>query len=307
MEKISIIITTHNRPNWLQNAVISAFTQDFPDKEVVVVDDGSTVDNQKIIEEFQPYIKYVYQKKQGPGSARNTGIEESQGDYIQFLDDDDWLVSDSISEKYKLFETDKNLSAVYSDLYLTNSQGEISKKYYHNKKKPLPTGDIYSEIIQNNFIPVHSLLWKKKDLLKVNGFPIRSGHEDWEPIIKVAEFGKFDYLDKPLGYYRQHPKNTSKSHSIMMSGKLDIHHTITSSKRFSLLPNQLQKKLLLKFSLQNYAFGKKNNANYFFTLATRINGNNSLLRLITKILLNLPPQVSRSIIIINHNFHKINA
>ena len=190
---------------------------------------------------------------------------------------------------------------------MTNSQGEISKKYYHNKERPLPTGDIYQEIIQNNFIPVHSLLWKKKDLLKVNGFPLRSGHEDWEPIIKVAEFGKFDFVDKPLGYYRQHPKNTSKSHPIMMYGKLDIHNTITSSKRFSLLPNQLQKKLLLKFSLQNYAFGEKSNASHFFSLATRINGNKSLLRLVTKILLNLPPQVSRSMIFINHSIHNFNA
>ena len=78
MEKISIIITTHNRPNWLKNAVISAFNQDYPEKEIIVVDDGSTVDNQKILEEFHPFIKYVYQNKQGPGDARNTGIEKAR-------------------------------------------------------------------------------------------------------------------------------------------------------------------------------------------------------------------------------------
>ena len=306
MKKISIIITTHNRPLWLKNAVRSAINQDFSDKEIIVVDDGSTIDNQKILAEFQPFIKYVYQNNKGPGVARNAGIEKSQAEYIQFLDDDDWLTPNSISDKYKLFNIDNNLSAVYSDLFITNSQGKISKKYFQKTNRPLPTGDIYQEIIQRNFIPVHSLLWRKTDLVKVNGFPIRYGHEDWETIIKVAEFGYFEYLDKPLGYYRQHSKNTSNSYPIMISGKLDLHDLITSSNRFSELSNHIQKKVLLKFSLQNYAFGEKRNAFHYFSLANEIKPNNSI-NYLTALLLKLPPQVSRSLLYINHTLHKVNA
>ncbi len=306
MDKISIIITTHNRPLWLKKAVISAVYQDYINKEIIVVDDGSTIDNQKIIEKFEPQIKFVYQNNQGLGGARNTGIEESQGEYIQFLDDDDWLETNSISEKYKLFKTDNNLSAVYSDLFITNSQGKILRKYYQNNKNPLPSGDIYQEIIQNNFIPVHSLLWRKTDLIKVNGFPIRNGHEDWETIIKVAEFGNFEYLDKPLGYYRQHTKNLSGSYSIMISGKLQLQDIITSSHRFSKLSNNLQKKILLKFSIQNYAYGEKSNAYHYFSMANQIKPHNSL-HFLTSLLLKLPPQVSRSLLIFNHRIHRINA
>lgn len=306
MEKISIIITTHNRPIWLKNALISAINQDFPDKEIIVVDDGSTIDNQRILAEFQLFIKYVYQNNKGPGVARNTGIEKSQAEYIQFLDDDDWLTPNSISDKYKLFNNDNNLSAVYSDLFITNSQGKISKKYFQKTNRPLPTGDIYQEIIQRNFIPVHSLLWSKSDLIKVNGFPIRNGHEDWETIIKVAEFGKFDYLDEPLGYYRQHTKSISKSFRTMISGKLEMHDFITSSYRFSELPKPIQNKVLLKYSLQNYAFGEKRNAFRYFSLAKKINQSNYNFYL-TALLLKLPPQVSQSLLFINHTLYKINA
>lgn len=307
MEKISIIITTHNRPNWLKNAVISAINQDFPDKEVVVVDDGSTVDNQKIIEEFQPFIKFIYQTNQGLGNARNTGLVASRGEFIQFLDDDDWLEPNSCSEKINIIYQNPDLSAVYSDLYKTNQEGEIISKYFQYFKGSPPTGDIYEMIIVNNFIPVHSLLWRKSIIENLGGFPTRSGHEDWELIIRAAEQGKFEFIDQPLGYYRQHHNNMSKSFKLMITGKLALHETIVNSKRFESLPVSIRLNLLVKFSLQQYAFGSQSLANKYYSLALTGNKSNQCLGVITKILLNSPRLITKSLLLLNHNFHKFHA
>ena len=91
--KISVIIPTYNRYEFLKRALNSVYAQTFLPSEVIVVDDGST-DNTSHIQLDFPKIKYIYQKNSGVSSARNTGIKNATSDWIAFLDSDDtWLES----------------------------------------------------------------------------------------------------------------------------------------------------------------------------------------------------------------------
>jgi len=92
---VSVIITTYNRRRFLREAVLSVLKQDYRDKEVIIVDDGSTDNSIEEVNDLQ--VRYVWKENGGISSARNRGIEESGGEYIAFLDVDDLWKKDKLS------------------------------------------------------------------------------------------------------------------------------------------------------------------------------------------------------------------
>ncbi len=138
--------------------------------------------------------------------------------------------------------------------------GITRSKSFKRIPRPLPSGDLYPVLVERNFIPVHSVLWKREVLEKVGGFANRSGHEDWECLVRAAEFSTFSAIDKPLGYYRIHKNNMSNEFRAMFQGKLDFQAYISESKRFRILPSRQRTRLLTRFALQQWALGESKKA-----------------------------------------------
>jgi glycosyltransferase involved in cell wall biosynthesis len=86
---VSVIIPVYNGESFLSRALGSVFEQDYRSLEVIVVDDGSSDSTARIVQDW-PEVRYFYQRNQGHGSAKNTGIKNSHGEYLAFLDVDDW-------------------------------------------------------------------------------------------------------------------------------------------------------------------------------------------------------------------------
>ncbi len=93
---ISVIIPCYNHGAYLPEAFASIWQQDYPAVEIVVVDDGST-DTTREVAQHYPAVKYVYQANQGLSAARNTGLTHSTGQYLVFLDADDWLLPGALT------------------------------------------------------------------------------------------------------------------------------------------------------------------------------------------------------------------
>lgn len=92
-EKISIIVPIYNVEKYLNQSLDSLIYQTYKNLEILCIDDGSTDDSKKIVEEFRKKdkrIKYFYQENSGPATARNYGIDQSMGEYLIFVDPDDW-------------------------------------------------------------------------------------------------------------------------------------------------------------------------------------------------------------------------
>src|SRR5262245_60550977 len=100
---VSVIIPTYNRPRWLRQAIESVLQQTHPLVEVLVVDDGSRDHAARDITLAYPGVRYIYQQNRGLGAARNAGIQACSGDYVAFLDDDDWLMGESLSARLEAF------------------------------------------------------------------------------------------------------------------------------------------------------------------------------------------------------------
>lgn len=99
---ISIIVPVYNTEKYLDKCVSSITKQTLTNIEIIFIDDGSTDQSFKILSEYQlldSRINIIKQKNNGPGIARNIGIMKSRGEYVFFLDSDDWLAGDTILEK----------------------------------------------------------------------------------------------------------------------------------------------------------------------------------------------------------------
>lgn len=92
--KLSIVIGNHNYADFIESAIRSALDQDYPNKEVIVVDDGSTDASREIIEKWRHAVKVILKENAGQISAYNTGLEEASGEVVIFLDSDDLLDAD---------------------------------------------------------------------------------------------------------------------------------------------------------------------------------------------------------------------
>ena len=107
--KISVIVPVYNVEPYLRKSINSLVEQTYSNLEIILVDDGSTDGSEAICDEYAdryPHIKVIHQKNAGQSAARNAGIEMAAGEWIAFLDSDDWI------EK-EMYETLLSLAQAY--------------------------------------------------------------------------------------------------------------------------------------------------------------------------------------------------
>jgi glycosyltransferase involved in cell wall biosynthesis len=138
----SIILPTYNRAHLIKTAVNSVLMQTFLDWELIIVDDGSTDNTKEVISEFsssERRIKYFYQENQERSIARNNGIEQSSGQYICFLDSDDYFLPEKLEQLHNFIKVSIQNDSVFYDglsFFINNSVVKI----------PLPTKKEYETI-----------------------------------------------------------------------------------------------------------------------------------------------------------------
>jgi glycosyltransferase involved in cell wall biosynthesis len=157
-KKISIIMPVFNGEKYLREAVESALLQDYPQKEIIVVNDGSTDSTQTIIDSFGSSVRPLYQSNGGLGSARNTGIKASTGQYLAFLDHDDLWEKNKLSLQMAKMDATDPLVFSYVKQFLcpTLSTEEKTKL------------NVNEEILPSHF--AGNLLLSKKRFLEIGYF-----------------------------------------------------------------------------------------------------------------------------------------
>lgn len=112
--QLSVLIDTYNHERLIEAAITSVLEQDFPafEREVIVVDDGSTDRTSEIVARFEPQVRLIRKKNGGQASAFNAGIPECRGDVIVFLDGDDWWAPGKLRKIAHVFSQDFSLGMV---------------------------------------------------------------------------------------------------------------------------------------------------------------------------------------------------
>lgn len=115
---VSVIIPLYNAERYIAECVTSVLEQTWPNIEVIIVDDGSTDDSLTVAKKFEgEHIKVLSQKNKGASAARNKGLSEAKGNYIQFLDADDLISNDKINNQVLALEEQPNKVAVCSTVH----------------------------------------------------------------------------------------------------------------------------------------------------------------------------------------------
>jgi len=268
---VSIVIPTYTHPQWLGQALASSLMQTYKPVEIIVVSDGpQTTEAIQAVARY-PDLHFLQQDHSGAGVARNTGLAASKGEFIQFLDDDDWLEPEAISAKMDVFKLHPDIGIVYSDIYLTSIDGITLGKYYDGFSRPLPCGDILKSLIKRNCILVHSPLWRRSVLIQAGGFPGRTGAEDWELLVRCAEFTKFEYIDRPLGYYRLHNQNATLDYKRQIKGEAAVQSYVVTTSRFNQVSPSNRARILSGYAFQQWLNGNAELGIKFYEMARKAN------------------------------------
>lgn len=200
MPRVSVIIATYNRPHLLPRAVESARGAG-TDVEIVVVDDASAEATAEACRALKG-VRYVrVERNQRLGGARNLGILASSGELISFLDDDDLRLPGSLDAQAEALASAPEAGMVYGQALLGDVNSAPTGGLFPT---PCPQGDIFWELLERNFIPCPSTLFRRSTLFRI-GLPAASlpGIEDWDLWIRLAELFPVLAVERPVAVYRK--------------------------------------------------------------------------------------------------------
>jgi len=191
-QKVSIIIATFNRDNLIKRAIDSVFLQNYPNFEIIVVDDCSVDKTGEIVNGYNDSrIIYIRNESNyGVAKSRNIGIGNSTGEFISFLDsDDEWLPGKLVSE-LKLLEENPDCAAVSFDQIFIN---EKNKKNFNRqilfKQNPSHSQLISREdVLRGKSLSTNDFTIRKNIIKKIKGFDENfPSREDWDIWIRITE------------------------------------------------------------------------------------------------------------------------
>ena len=113
---VSVVIAVHNYDAYLAAAIQSVLDQGHAPLEVIVVDDGSTDGSAAVARQFGPPVRYLWQEQQGPGAARNRGVDAAGGELLAFLDADDLWTPGRLAAQQAALQADPALDAVFGNI-----------------------------------------------------------------------------------------------------------------------------------------------------------------------------------------------
>lgn len=216
MPFFSVIIPLFNKEKFVQNTLQSILNQSFSDFEIIIVNDGSTDESEKVVSEFQDArIRYFVQKNQGVSMARNVGISLAQSNYISFLDADDYWYPDFLERMHlaiALFPEQKVFSAAieietpkntFSAEYSIQKTGEFEVVNYFNASSK-------ESVIWTSCAVIHREVFEKVGDFDVT---IKSG-QDTDLWIRIGLVYPVVFNWKILARYVYDPRSLSKNQSL---------------------------------------------------------------------------------------------
>ncbi len=191
---ISVIIPTYNRAAVLQRAIESVINQTYKDWEMIIVDDGGNDNTKDLVSEYQSKYSNIYYFKSpnmGASVARNIGIGLSKGEYIAFLDSDDFWTPGRLYSVYKKILEDNNPNKLYiTDFRSQNNENTLFKTKY------LESENFTQILLSHNFLGgTINIVAPKKILLGIKGFDIKlTSCQDHDLYIRLAEICDINYI-----------------------------------------------------------------------------------------------------------------
>ena len=263
---VSIIIPTYRRWNFLFEAIESVFNQTYRDWEIIIVNDGGGSPEGKIIDFLNdPKVRYIeHLNNMGIASARNTGISNSAGDFIAYLDDDDIFYPNHL-EVLMNEMVKNNWDVAYTDSYKGSYIGS-GENYKLIKKEVQYSHDFdRKKLWKANFIPTLCICHRHDCLSATGGFdPSLKVLEDWNMWLKMSLYYMFHHIPQITAEYRVRLDETNTtqrtSDEIWKKASLTIYHDFLDNPLITQNRTYLEclKNGITKFIRKNYIWVTQN-------------------------------------------------
>lgn len=242
MKLVSAVITTHNRLELVKRAIKSVRDQTYKNIELIVVDDAST-DGTKEYCERQPFHFIHIPKEESTGGchARNLGILAAKGEYVAFLDDDDYWLPKKIEKQVALIES-RDCELVYClRRFEIVKNDEMS--YVDSNKAKSDGGDMSRFVLQTCCICTSSfLLIKRQALIDVGLFDEKLGFwQDYELTIRLAQRKPFYFVNEILAVYRVEAKDKRRLSNKFYEWKKAVKYIYTKHKHLYAKLNPIER------------------------------------------------------------------
>ncbi len=234
---VSIIIPAYNKGSYTIKAIKSVLSQTYNNIELIVINDGSTDDTHELLKKIidKRFIFYDI-KNSGACTARNYGINKSNGKYLSFLDCDDTYEKNKIEKSISVLERNKDYKFVYTDVNFIDKNDNIVGKTPQYRNHP-GSGFIAKKLILCDFNITNSTLLMRKECIEIIGnfdekifIPA-----DREFLIRLSSKFKGYYLNHNLTNYRVHNETIYKNVDIAFS---EFKYMINKFNKSKIIPNK---------------------------------------------------------------------
>ncbi len=203
---VSVIIGNYNYGRFISQAIDSVLRQTYKNFELIVVDDGSTDNSREVIESYGTKIISVFQKNAGQGAAFNAGLAKAKGEFVFFLDSDDYYREDKLEKVVAGFKEHPEWVQISHGRTSIDKEGNI----IGNDPTFFSQGDVTPLLLKWGryaWAITSALCYRRSIINKVVPIPQRPRAADTYLTATVPFYGKVGCIQEPLMFYRKHGKN----------------------------------------------------------------------------------------------------
>jgi glycosyltransferase involved in cell wall biosynthesis len=253
-ELVSILIPCYNAERWIAQAIESALAQTWSEKEIFVVDDGSTDGSLDVIREYDGRIRWETGPNRGGNVARNRLLELARGEWVQYLDADDYLLPDKVARQMEFLATQAHVDVLFGPVTLEH----WSERGAQLELRPIPEPhDVWLLLASRRMPPTGAPLWRKQAILDVGGWkPDQPCCQEYELYLRLLIGGRrFEYYQTSGAVHRHWSNETVYRRNLFESHlrQLEIEQRLEDHLRGE---KQLTSERLLAINTERYSIAR---------------------------------------------------
>lgn len=232
---VSVIIPVYNGGGEVRRAIDSVLAQTNIHVEVIAINDGSKDETASVLAEYGDRIRAINQHNSGLSKTRNNGIALATGEWVAFLDHDDYWQQEKLSLQVKAAER-TGYDIVYTNAGNFGDVGRVAA--LRSEPEAIAEGDLWQRLLLDNFIVVSSVMIRRTVIQDIGGFDTSlPSVEDWDLWLKLAARGVyFAAVGEPVTMYQWRAGSMSKNYELMRSTRHTIVKRALETDRAKALP-----------------------------------------------------------------------
>lgn len=223
--RLEVVVPSYNHGKYVEACLRSVFAQSAPPARLLVIDDGSSDDSVRRIEQILndcPFpAELIARENRGLCATLQEGLEKTSGELFTYLGSDDIWTADRLAIGAKLLAEDPAAVLSFSNFFLIDEDGEVT-----GNSADWPEyqgGTDLQKLLHGYVIPQSTTVTYRRSAVEAFGWDEDSRLEDYALFLRLANAGPFAYTPQPLAFWRHHPRNTSKNFEMMLAEVFEAH------------------------------------------------------------------------------------